>query len=267
MNQSWIFFFFFFVMALSSELKDRNLLALKPTRLTDANVPATTEKQMSSDGEGKALCQQPPWNSTAAWVTACECQAAAFIFLRWSAAGTRMPLLAGRHGCSEGWRTWEECIQKDDFKAVNSRPDSRSGWSCLSTGVAWSQAERQALGPELHGPMRRRLEWLFSYRSVVRSWLSVFLSYTRTRGATLLLHWTTERFHWLTTDQRFGRNNSEPRSQNCGKHQEEVHFLTSLNVSPPYRKMQDFLYLQFIYFFLLHPPSCLQQRTDPRAAL
>lgn len=42
-------------MALSPEVKDRNFLALKPSRLTDVNVPAPTEKQMSSDGEDEAL--------------------------------------------------------------------------------------------------------------------------------------------------------------------------------------------------------------------
>lgn len=49
----------FFVMALSSEVKDRNLLALEPAGPTDANVPAPppppTGKQMSSDGGGEAL--------------------------------------------------------------------------------------------------------------------------------------------------------------------------------------------------------------------
>lgn len=84
------------------------------------------------------LCQQLYWNSAAVWVTAC--QAAAFVFLRWIAAGTRMPLLAGEHGCSEGWRTWEECSQQDDFKAVNSRSERQSSWS---TEAAWRVITRR----------------------------------------------------------------------------------------------------------------------------
>lgn len=196
------------------------------------------------------LCQQPYWNSTAAWVTACQCQAAAFIFLRWIAAGTRMPLLAEGHGCSEGWQTWVECSQEDDFRAVNSR----SIWSLLSTDAVCSLIVRQK-----DNFMRRHQQWLVSnidQSSGVGYWC--FLHPHRHKGQLCCSGKSQKSFIDSILINDFWGTNLNPR---------EVCSLTSLNFSPPYRKMQDFfIHSLFISSFCAIPPS-LQQQADPRAAL
>lgn len=72
-------------------------------------------------------CQQPYWNSTATWVTVCQCQGASwahiFIFLRWNTTGTRMALLAegGSHSAPQR-ATWVEYSQHTPGRTLYSWP-------------------------------------------------------------------------------------------------------------------------------------------------
>lgn len=82
-------------------------------------------------------CQQPYWNSTAAWVTACQCQGASwahiFVFLRWNTTGTRMALLAegGSHSAPQR-ATWAEYSQQhhihDPWFSAIKRPLWQWNW-------------------------------------------------------------------------------------------------------------------------------------------
>lgn len=100
------------------------------SKLQENSIAGEANKWPKQGGERlqKGLaCQQPYWNSTAAWLTVCQCQGASwahiFLFLRWNATGTRMALLAEGSSHSTPQRaTWVEYSQHNLGHTLYSWP-------------------------------------------------------------------------------------------------------------------------------------------------